>query len=203
MIPILLLSVQADESTPGLYKILDETIANPLARVSGVGSVSISGAPKREIHIYVDPERLEAYHLTVEGISAAIAAENRNIPGGAFDIGSDTYSLRVQGEYTSSDQMASVVVGTYQGRNIFLRDVARIDDSLEERTQITYNNGKQGAMIVIQKQSGANSVEISEKVVKMLPELQKRLPSDVKLGIIVDTSDNIRNTINSLTETVL
>ena len=203
MIPILLLSVQADESTPGLYKILDETIANPLARVSGVGSVSISGAPKREIHIYVDPERLEAYHLTVEGISAAIAAENRNIPGGAFDIGSDTYSLRVQGEYTSSDQMASVVVGTYQGRNIFLRDVARIDDSLEERTQITYNNGKQGAMIVIQKQSGANSVEISEKVVKMLPELQKRLPSDVKLGIIVDTSDNIRNTINSLTETVM
>ena len=203
MIPILMLSVQADESTPGLYKILDETIANPLARVSGVGSVSISGAPKREIHIYVDPERLEAYHLTVEGISAAIAAENRNIPGGSFDIGSDTYSLRVQGEFTASEQMASVVVGTYQGRNIFLRDVARIDDSLEERAQITYNNDKQGAMIVVQKQSGANSVEISEKVTKMLPELQKRLPSDVKLDVIVDTSDNIRNTINSLTETVM
>ena len=85
----------------------------------------------------------------------------------------------------------------------YLRDVARIDDSLEERTQETYNNGEQGAMIVIQKQSGANSVEISDKVLEMLPTLQKRLPSDVKLGVIVDTSDNIRNTIASLVETVM
>ena len=203
MIPILLLSVQADESMPGLYKILDDAVANPLARISGVGSVSISGAPEREIHIYVDPARLEAYNLTVEQISSVVAAENRNIPGGVFDIGSDTYSLRVQGEFTSSDQMADIVVGSFQGRNIYLRDVARIDDSLEERAQVTYNNGVRGAMIVVQKQSGANSVEISDRVLKMLPSLQKRLPSDVKLGIIVDTSDNIRNTIDSLVETVM
>ena len=203
MIPILMLSVQAEESMSGLYKILDESVVNPLARVNGVGSVSISGAPKREIHIYTDPSRLEAYNLSVEKIASAIAAENRNIPGGSFDIGSDTYSLRVQGEFTSSDQLANVVVGTVQGRNIFLKDVAKIDDSLEERAQETYNNGRKGAMVIIQKQSGANSVEISEKVLKMLPQLQKSLPSDVKLDIIVDTSDNIRNTINSLTETVL
>ncbi|MDE6301607.1 MAG: efflux RND transporter permease subunit [Muribaculaceae bacterium] len=203
MIPILLLSVQATESMPGLYKILDDAVANPLARISGVGSVSISGAPEREIHIYVDPARLEAYNLTVEQISAVVAAENRNIPGGVFDVGSDTYSLRVQGEFTSSDQMADIVVGSFGGKNVYLRDVARIDDSLEERAQVTYNNGERGAMIVVQKQSGANSVEISNKVLKMLPSLQKRLPSDVKLGIIVDTSDNIRNTINSLVETVM
>ena len=203
MIPIILLSVQADESMPGLYKILDEAVANPLARVNGVGSVSISGAPKREIHIYVDPVRLEAYNLTIEQIASIVASENRNIPGGAFDIGSDTYSLRVQGEFASSDEMRDIVVGSYDGRNVFLRDVARIDDSLEERAQQTFNNGVKGAMIVIQKQSGANSVEISDKVLKMLPSLQKRLPSDVKLGIIVDTSDNIRNTIASLVETVL
>ena len=200
---IILLSVQADESMPGLYKILDEAIANPLARINGVGSVSISGAPKREIHIYVDPMRLEAYNLTIEQIASIVAAENRNTPGGSFDIGSDTYSLRVQGEFASSDEMRDIVVGSSEGRNIFLRDVARIDDSLEERAQQTYNNGVKGAMIVIQKQSGANSVEISDKVLKMLPSLQKRLPSDVKLGIIVDTSDNIRNTIASLVETVL
>lgn len=203
MIPIVLLSVEASESMPGLYKILDESVANPLARISGVGSVSISGAPKREIHIYVDPVRLEAYGLSIETISSIIAAENRNIPGGSFDIGSDTYSLRVQGEFVSSDQMKDIVVGSKDGRNIYLRDVARVDDSLEERAQQTYNNGEKGAMIVIQKQSGANSVEISNKVLDMLPSLQKRLPSDVKLGIIVDTSDNIRNTIASLVETVL
>ncbi len=203
MIPIILLSVQADESMPGLYKILDDAVANPLARVNGVGSVSISGAPEREIHIYVDPGRLEAYNLSVEQISQVIAAENRNIPGGTFDIGSETYALRVQGEFDSADQMANLVVGSYNGANIYLRDVARIDDSLEERAQETYNNGRRGAMIVIQKQSGANSVEISDKVLDMLPSLQKRLPSDVKLDIIVDTSDNIRNTIASLVETVM
>ena len=203
MIPIVMLSVQASESMPGLYKILDEAVANPLARISGVGSVSISGAPKREIHIYVDPKRLEAYNLSIETISSIIAAENRNIPGGSFDIGSDTYSLRVQGEFASSDELNRIVVGSRDGRNIYLSDVARIDDSLEERAQQTYNDGEKGAMIVIQKQSGANSVDISSKVLKMLPSLQKRLPSDVKLGVIVDTSDNIRNTIASLVETVL
>lgn len=203
MIPIILLSVKATESMPGLYKILDEGVANPLARIAGVGSVSISGAPKREIHIYVDPNRLEAYNMTVEQIGAAVGAENRNIPGGAFDIGNETYSLRVQGEFTSSDQMKNIVVGNYNGRIIYLSDVARVDDSLEERTQQTYNNGDKGAMIIIQKQSGANSVEISDKVLKMLPSLQARMPSDVQLDIIVDTSDNIRNTIDSLVETVM
>ena len=203
MIPIILLSVKATESMPGLYKILDDAVANPLARISGVGSVSISGAPKREIHVYVDPSRLEAYNLTVEQIGSIIGAENRNIPGGSFDIGSDTYSLRVQGEFSAAEEMADIVVGSYNGRSVYLRDVARIDDSLEERTQETYNNGEQGAMIVVQKQSGANSVNISDKVLAMLPDLQKRLPSDVQLGIIVDTSDNIRNTIDSLVETVM
>ncbi len=203
MIPIILLSVQADESMPGLYKILEESVTNPLARVPGVGSVSISGAPKREIHIYVDPVRLEAYNLTIENIQSVVAAENRNIPGGSFDIGNDTYSLRVQGEFTSSDQMKNIVVGSHDGRNVYLSDVARIDDSVEERAQETFNDGVKGAMIVVQKQSGANSVEISDKVLKMLPSLQKRLPSDVHLGMIVDTSENIRNTIDSLVETVL
>ncbi len=203
MIPIVMLSAQASESMPGLYKILDDAVANPLARINGVGSVSISGAPKREIHVYVDPVRLEAYNLTIEQISSLIAAENRNIPGGSFDIGTNTYAMRVQGEFSSASEMADIVVGNSEGKTIYLRDVARIDDSLEERAQQTYNNGKKGAMIIIQKQSGANSVEISNQVLKMLPQLQKRLPSDVKLGIIVDTSDNIRNTIASLVETVL
>ena len=203
MIPIVMLSVQAEESMPGLYKILDDGVVNPLARISGVGSVSISGAPKREIHVYVDPKRLEAYNLSIETISQIIAAENRNIPGGSFDVGSDTYALRVQGEFTSADQMKNIVVGSQNGRNIYLHDVARVDDSLEERAQETFNDGRRGAMIVIQKQSGANSVEISNQVLKMLPSLQRRLPSDVKLDIIVDTSDNIRNTIDALVETVL
>lgn len=203
MIPICLLSVEAKESMPGLYKILDDDLVNPLARIDGVGSVSVSGAPKREIHVYVDPVKLEGYHLTVEQISQVIGAENRNVPGGAFDVGSNTYALRVQGEFDESSEMNRLVVGTFQGKPVYLSDVARIEDSLEERTQQTYINGEAGAMVIIQKQSGANSVKISDEVQKLLPKLQKNLPSDIKVGVVVDTSDNIRNTIASLEETVL
>ena len=203
MIPIVLLSVQANESMPALYKILDDNVASPLARISGVGSVSISGAPEREIQVYVDPVKLEAYNLSIEAISSIIGAENRNIPGGTFDIGSETYSLRVQGEFSDAAQMNDIVVGNFGGKAIYLRDVAVVHDSIEERAQETYNNGVQGAMIIVQKQSGANSVEISKSVMEALPKLQKNLPSDVKLGVIVDTSDNIRNTIGTLEETVV
>ena len=202
MIPIVLLSAQANESLTGLYKILDENVANTLARVDGVGTVSISGAPKREIHIYLDPARLEAYNLTAESVIQLVAAENKNVPGGTFDMGSDTYSLRVQGEFKDPTEMRDLVVGSKDGAVVRLSDVARIDDSVEERAQETYNNGQRGAMIIVQKQSGANSVEISNKIKKILPDIQKKLPSDVKLDYIVDTSDNIRNTIASLVETV-
>ena len=203
MIPIVLLSAQAHESVPGLYKILDENVANPLARVDGVGSVSIGGAPKREVHIYVDPLKLEAYHLSIETISQLVGAENRNIPGGTFDIGNETYALRVEGEFEDPGEIANLVVGASNGAAVHLSDVARIDDSLEERAQETFTNGVRGAMIIIQKQSGANSVEISNRVHQILPQIQNNLPADIHLDYIVDTSDNIRNTIASLVETVL
>lgn len=203
MIPIVILSVQAEESQKALYKILDDNVANPLARIDGVGTVSISGAPEREINVYMDPRKMEAYGLTVETVSQAIVAENKNVPGGSFDVGNNTYPLRVEGEFTDPQQMLDIIVSTHNGAPVYLRDVARVVDDVQERAQKAYNDGKQGAMIVIQKQSGANSVEIAQAVKKMMPELQKQLPSDVKLGVIMDTSDNILNTIDSLVETIL
>ncbi|MBR2478381.1 MAG: efflux RND transporter permease subunit, partial [Bacteroidales bacterium] len=201
-IPILLLSVTAEESTPGLYKILDDVVANPLARIGGVGTVSVAGAPQREITIYCDPHKLEAYNIPIETIAGVIGAENRNTPAGQIDVGSNTYSLRVQKEFASADEMKHLVVGVNNGRPVYLKDVATIQDGLEERSRETFNNGKKGGMIIVQKQSGANSVNISNKVMEMLPNLQKNLPSDVKIDVIVNTSDNIINTINSLVETI-
>ncbi len=202
MVPIMLLSVQATESQSALYKILDENVANPLARIDGVGTVSISGAPEREINIYLDPQRMEAYGISPYQVSAAISAENRNVTNGTVDIGTQTYTVRVEGEFDDPSEMKDVVVGSKNGVNVYLKDVARIVDSVEERAQRTFTNGVQGAMIIVQKQSGANSVAISDAVMEKLPELQKNLPSDVKLGIIVNTSDNIVNTIGSLGETI-
>ena len=202
MLPILMLSVQAEESQPALYKILDDAVVNPLARIPGVGTVSVAGAAQREINVYCDPNKLDAYNLTIETISSIIGAENRNMPGGTFDMGSDTYSLRVEGEFDDPKEMENIIVGTYNGAAVYLRDVATVQDGVQERAQRTFNNGVEGAMIIVQKQSGGNSVEISNRVLDMLPQLQKTLPSDVKLGVIVNTSDNILNTINSLAETI-
>ena len=202
MIPIIVMSVQAEESQAALYKILDDNVANPLARIDGVGSVSIAGAPEREINIYMDPAKMEAYNIPIETVSSIISAENRNIPGGNMDIGNNTYTLRVEGEFKSPKQMLDLVVGSHNGANVYLKDIARIVDNVQERSQRTFIEGQQGAMIIVQKQSGGNSVAISKAVKEELPNLQKRLPSDVKLDIMIDTSDNILNTVNTLSNTI-
>lgn len=202
-IPILMLSVQSGESTNALYKILDDKVASPISRIGGVGTVSIAGAPQREVAVYCDPYKLEAYNLSIESISAIIGAENRNFPLGTIDVGSETYSMRVQGEFTDAALMKKIVVGSYNNRNVYLSDIAEVKDTVQERMQEVYNNGVRGAMIIVQKQSGANSVQISKKVMDMIPEIQKNLPSDVKLGVIANTSDSISNTINSLEEAIV
>lgn len=201
--PIMILAATAQESPPALEKILDDKLATPLARVSGVGTVSVAGAPQREIQVYCDPNKLEAYGLTVSGISGVIASENRNVPSGTVDIGSNAYSLRVQKEFTSAEQMLDVVVGYSNGRTIYLRDVARVVDGVEERYQEAYINGRQGAQIIIQKQSGANAVNVIKGVKKEMAKIAKDLPSDIQIRTVVDSSDNIINSINSLKETII
>ncbi|MDD4661186.1 MAG: efflux RND transporter permease subunit, partial [Massilibacteroides sp.] len=119
-IPVLILSVTAEESMNALYKILDDKVANPLARVSGVGAVSIAGTPIREVQVYCDPNKMEGYDVTIEGIASLIAAENKNTPGGSIDIGSNTYSLRVQGEFDDASEMLNIVVGSKDGRVVYL-----------------------------------------------------------------------------------
>ncbi|MDR2906737.1 MAG: efflux RND transporter permease subunit [Bacteroidales bacterium] len=203
MIPILFLSATADESYNALYKILDERIAQPLNRVDGVGAVSVSGAPVREVQVNVDPRKIEAYNLSVEQIGNLIAQENLNIPAGSMDIGSNTFSLRTEGEFTNSDQLKSLVISRSAGKDIRLSDVATIKDTIEKVTQELRLNGRLGAQIVIQKQSGANSVAIAKAIRAELPKLQKNLPPDVEVNVVLDTTENITNSINSLSETVM
>ena len=201
--PIMIMAATADESLQALEKILDDKVATPLARVSGVGTVSIAGAPQREIQVYCDPNKLEAYGLTVAGISGVLAAENRNVPSGTIDIGSNAYSLRVEKEFSSAEEMLNVVVGHANGKTIYLRDVARVVDGVEERYQEAYVNGQQGAQIVIQKQADANTVNVIRGIKKEMKKIEKNLPSDIQIRTVVDGSDNILNTLNSLKETIL
>ena len=203
MMPVLMMGVTAKESMSGLYKILDDQIVTPLARVSGVGTVSIAGIPQREIQIYCNPNKLEAYNLTIEQISSAIAAVNRNTPAGSFDVGSNAYSLRVDHEFEDPSEMLSLVVGYRNGAPILLSDVATINDSVQERIQEAYNNGEQGGMIIVQKKSGANSVKIAQSVQEYIQKIKGNLPTDVEIFTIMDTSDNIISTVHSLRDTII
>ena len=202
-LPIMILSATAEESLPALEKILDDKVTTPLARVSGVGTVSVSGAPPREIQVFCDPNKLEAYGLSISAISSVLASENRNVPSGNIDIGTDTYSVRVEKEFESAEEMLDVVVGYSNGSAVYLRDVAVVNDGIEERSQEAYTDGVQGAQIVIQKQTGANTVNVIKDVKKALSRIEKTLPSDVKISTVIDSSSNIINSINSLKETII
>ena len=201
--PIMMLSATADESLAGLDKILDDKLSTPLARVSGVGTVSVSGAPSREIQVYCDPTRLQAYGLSISAIAGVISAENRNLPSGNIDIGSETYTLRVQKEFSDPSELLDIVVGAMNGKAVYLRDVATVSDGQQEREQESYTNGRRAARIVIQKQSDANTVNVIKGVKKQLAQIEKTLPSDVKITTIVDGSREIINTIRTLIETII
>ena len=162
--PVMILSAVADESLPGLDKILDDKLVTPLGRVKGVGTVSVNGAPSREIQVYCDPNKLQAYGLSVAGISQIIASENRNVPSGSIDIGSETFSLRVEKEFKNPEELLDIVVGASGGNLVYLRDVATVVDGLEEKSQEGYTNGQRSAMIAIQKQTGANTVNVIKKI---------------------------------------
>jgi HAE1 family hydrophobic/amphiphilic exporter-1 len=133
MMPVMTLSATAEESTEAMYKILDDQIVNPLNRIPGVGTVSIGGAPQREIQVNVTPQKLEAYHLSLEQIAQVIAAENVNIPAGNFDIGTQTYMLRLEGEMAESRDLNFLIVGNNRGKPIYLRDVATVNDTVKSR----------------------------------------------------------------------
>ena len=201
--PIVILAATADQSVSALDKILDDRVATPLARISGVGTVSVAGAPKREIQVYCDPVKLEAYNLSISTLSQIIAAENRNVPSGSIDIGSDTYTLRIKKEFQDPSELLDVIVGSYGGSAVYLRDVARIDDTLEEKSQESFTNGVRGAQIIVQKQSGYNTVNVIRKVKKEMKSISRTLPSDIKITTVMDSSDNILRTINSLKETIM
>lgn len=201
--PILILSATADESLPGLDKILDDKVTTPLSRVKGVGTVSVSGAPTREIQVYCDPNKLQAYGLSIGTVSNIIAYENRNIPSGSIDIGSESFSLRIQKEFKDPSELLDVVLAYRDGNAVYLRDVATIIDGQQEKEQEAITNGRRSAQIVIQKQTGANTVDVIKGVFKEMKTIEPTLPSDIHIETVIDSSSNIINSINSLKETII
>jgi len=203
MMPIIFVAVQADQSYMGLNKFVENEILDPLKRVPGVGTVQAFGGPVRQILVNIDAKKLEAYNITTQQIGQVIQSENINLPSGAIKMGDMEYNLRVPAEFTNIEQIKDLVISQQAGRLIYLKDVAEVKDSLKDRSINVRLNGSKGLQMIIQKQSGANTVQVAADVKSKLAELEKNLPSDVKVTIIQDASEFIVQSISNLTEAVL
>ncbi len=202
MMPILIYAVTAKESYPGLDKILDDKLVTRLNRVDGVASVTLAGAPERVVYVEVDPNKMDAYNLTLEQIGSTILAENKDVPSGNVKMGLSDYTFRVEGEFDESDEIKDIVLGTRNNRTIFLHDVAKVRDTLKDITLEQSINRGRGGVLLVTKQTDANAVAIAKEVKKELAIAQKDLPTDINFEIIVDNSDFIVKSINNLQDSL-
>ncbi len=203
MMPIMVMGVSANESYPKLRKIMDDKVADVLKQVDGVGNVSIIGGLEREIKVELNQAKINGYNLSINQIIGAIRANNITQPGGKVKIGRNEYILRVPGEYKNIEQIKRVVVGNNRGIPIYLENVANVVDGFKEDVMISRMNRKPSLILMVQKQSGANTVEISKKIFKKLEVVKKQLPSDVKMYVLYDGADFIKKSINNLYSTIM
>ncbi|MBQ6437116.1 MAG: efflux RND transporter permease subunit [Bacteroidales bacterium] len=204
LMPVIQYGVTARESYPGLEKILDDEVVPQLNRINGIGTVSISGAPDRYVYIDLDQARLDAYGLTLEQVANAVAANNLNLSSGTVKMERQQYQMQVRGEYGQSAEIADVVVATLPtGQQIYVRDLASVRDTIKDLSLDEKLNGSDAVRLMVTKQSGANTVQICRDVRHELAKLQKRLPSDVQINLIYDSSEDIQGSINSLAESIL
>jgi len=203
LIPILFIGVSSSEETyPQLYHAVDKQVGDDLKRIPGVGAVQIYGGLERQINISIDRSRLEAYRLSVQKIVDRLAQENITLPAGDLKTGYLDYALRVPGEFTEPSQIKDIIISQEGEKIVYLKDVAAVSDSFKEVTMIVKANGRLGVMMMVQKRSGANTVEIANKVKDEIKKLEKRLPGDIKFSILMDTSEHITQSIKDLTQTV-
>lgn len=203
MMPIVFYSITADQSYNGLEKLIDDKVINSLNRVDGIASVFLSGAPERVVYINADPKKLDAYNLTVENIGNVITAANIDMPAGSVRMGRTDYQLRVEGEFEESDEIKNLVVGSISGRNIYVKDVATVKDTIKDVTIAERANGQAGLSMMVMKQSGANTVAVAQGVQKRLEELKPTLPPDIEIMEVYNSSTFIQQSIGNLSDTLM
>ena len=201
--PIIVYGFTAKESYAGLDKILEDNVSNVLNRIDGIGNISFSGAPERYVYVDLDPKQLDAYNLTVESVGAAISANNLNLASGTVKMGKEQYQLRVESEYKESSEINDIVVTTTRdGKQVFVRDLAIVKDTIKDLSLDERLNGQESVRMSISKQTGANTVQIAKEVKKEMEKIKKTLPPDVEINIIRDGSEDIENSIFGLAESI-
>lgn len=203
MMPILICGVKARESYLKLYDIIDDQVVDPLKTVPGVGSVKIMGGLRRQINVYFDRERLEAFHIPIQQVVQILARENITLPAGSLKLGKTEYIIRVPGEFENPNEIGDVVLGQHEGTLLYLKDVAKVEDSFKEQTMFARTNKEYGLMLMVQKMTGGNTVNITRAVKEKLKKLERVLPEDIEIIPIIDSSELIVWTINNLKNAVI
>ena len=202
--PICQYSITADESYPALDKILNDEVIPQLNKINGIGNLSVSGAPDRYVYVDIDQQKLDAYGISLEQVGQVISANNLNLSSGTVKMEKEQYQMQVRSEFIESSEINDLMVTiTPQGQQVFVRDIATVRDTIKDLSLDEKTNGREAARLIVAKQSGSNTVQVCEDVQKELAKIQKQLPTDVKIQEIYNSADNIRNSINSLEESVM
>lgn len=196
--PIMRIAVRGNRSVDELKKIADDNIVDVLEQANGVGEANTMGGREQIVRVELDQNRLQAYGLTLSGVSSTLAKQNIELGGGTITEGKTDYSIRTTGEYSDIDEISNTVVKTVNGYDVKLSDIGRAYMGYKDASSIVYINGLPGVYVSITKQSGENSVTVADAVYQKIDELERTLPEDISLEIIRDDTEGIRDTIATL-----
>ncbi len=200
--PIVSLAVTGDLSTRDMANLVNNIIVPQLNTITGVGSITTYGAQDREIQIKLDKEKLAAYNLTTDQVVASLRSDNIDSPSGKVSDSSREITLRTYGSIKKVDDFNNILIATRNGIEIRARDVAEVVDGYEDRSSVSYWNGKECVGIDIVKQSGANTVAVADSINQRLSQIQSTLPSGVKIETVDDNSIDIKSSVSNVERTI-
>src|SRR6056297_724785 len=202
LFPVLVYGITAEENYEGINDIINDEIANPVKKVEGVGSIIYVGQPEREIKIQVDPQKLNAYNLAIEELASILKAENISIPGGNIKVGPNDFSVKIPAKFKNTDDIRNLALINFNGNIIRLSDVATVVDDYKDKDEFARNKYGRGVALMVQKQSGVNTLKVTSSVRNKIEEIKTELPEDMKVFEIMNTDELIVQSSGNLTETL-
>ena len=202
MLPVVVYAINAEEHYNGIEHIVEDRIAAPLRKVEGVGTVVYLGQPEREIEVNIDPQRLSAYGLSAAQVSLMLQANNINVPAGNINMGVYDFTVRMPAKFESVEEIKNTVLKAVNGQVIRLKDVAAVEDSFQEKEAFARNHMGEGVALMVQKQSGANTVNVADAVRKEMEKIVPQLPSDLRVHEVVGSDEIVVKSIDSLSTTL-
>ncbi len=198
--PVLSLAVSAKRSAREITDIADKKIKQSIESISGVGQVRFIGDRKRQIQIWLDTKKLNAYNLTAAHVEAALAAQNLEVPGGNIDQGSRQQVVRTLGRIGNTEDFNKIIVANINNTPIRISDIGYVEDGVEEPKTMARVDGSDAIILEVRKQSGNNTLQVVENVKERLADIQPLLPPDFKIQIVRDQSRFIKGSFEAIKE---